>query len=108
MPDKNLLTVIWLVKTNKRILTSPVLLNKVMQKKGTPRRVDDDEEAQEKIKASVWYIELAKWFLQERVIVACYSLFVRRYTRWITPINYQRITRMPFVEVPTIKDIRDL
>ena len=34
-----------------------------------PDESDDNEEAEEKMETSVWFIELAIWFLSERVIV---------------------------------------
>ena len=39
------------------------LLNRVMQEKLLTEESDDDEEAEEEVEASVWYTELASWFL---------------------------------------------
>lgn len=53
------------------------LLNTVMQKKLLPDESEDDEEAEQEVEATVWYIELDAWFLWESVIVGFCSLFVR-------------------------------
>lgn len=64
-----LLTKIWILildfdeAAESAVEKRKLLLNRVVQEKLLPDESNGDEEAEDEVEASVWYIVLAMWFL---------------------------------------------